>query len=87
MLFPRSLDKMNTFKSLLPVVRGSSHWPAHNYLSPSVTKRSSPGTHSGSQGRGGDNVGMRGASLAEPVTVYDAVSILPIDPMLARMYR
>lgn len=86
----RSLDKMNTYKSRIhSVVRGSSHWTGHTYLSPSITKRGSPGSLGGSQGRNGEfgGGGAGGNPLTSPVTVYDAVSILPIDPTLARMYR
>ena len=81
---------MNTYKSRIhPVVRGSSHWTSHTFLSPSISKRQSPGTMvGGSQGRSvGDSVSTGDNPLTAPVTVYDAISILPIDPTLARLYK
>ncbi len=82
---------MNTYKSRIhPVVRGGAgHWTSHAFLSTSsIAKRGSPGTLVGSQGKsGGEASGVGGNPLTAPITVYDAISILPIDPTLARLYR
>lgn len=84
---------MNTYKSRIhPVVMVPPRWSSHTYLSTSVPPRSSPGSSVVSEGgmaRGWDQQSGSGTSnsFTSPVTIYNATSMLPIDPHLARIYR
>lgn len=84
---------MNTYKSHIhPVVMVPPRWSSHTYLSTSVPTRTSPVTPStvgeGSMAKGGDQSGFGSSNpFTSPVTIYNAISILPIDPHLAKTYR
>lgn len=89
----RSLNKMNTYRSRIhPVVMGGGpRWSGHAYHSTPVAPRASPGNMSsmeaGLSGRGIDQGSGGGNPHTAPVTIYDALSLLPIDLQLAQLYR